>query len=80
MDVMVWFYRRHQQFSPLLENEEEESEHERESEKEEEQQAKLPRDETLAQKVQYVDELSMYEKFSSLTEEGIGAFQSLQVA
>ena len=77
MDVMVWFYKRHKQFFPLLENEEEKSEDGRESEEEEEQQSKLPRDQTLAQKVQYVDELSILEESVPLTEEGVDAFLGL---
>ena len=80
MDVMVWFYKRYKQFSPLLKKEEEQSEDGRESEEEEEQQAKLPRVQTHAQKVQSVDELSMLEESFPLSKGEVDAFQSPQVA
>lgn len=80
MEVMVWFYEHYEQFSPLLQNEEKKTEHDSDSEEEEEKEAEKIVEHSLAQRVQFVDEMSMLEENYPilLDEDGIDVIQSSQ--
>ena len=75
MEVMVWFYKHYKDFSPLLQNEGTETEDVSGSEKKEnEEEEERLINANLAQKVRYVDEISMLEENSvPLTEEEMDA-------